>query len=399
MARKGSSGNSKSKDPIDQLNAIFKQHKLTELKTPTEEDFDVPRIPWGFPEIDEITGGGLPEGVITVIWGPEKSGKSSLAIKALAEAQAVGKKGFYYDLERGINKEFATSLGLNLTNGSVIVKPQTEGDVAEVVFDVITDIIKSTDIDVIVLDSVTALVPRDVQEGSAEDNTIGLVARILSSNLPKIATLIGDYNKTLIIISQEREVIGARTAIGMPTPTAMTGGRALKFYNSLTLYAKPRFTKKTDRPDFYENERRIGHILKVTVQKSRVCMPNGEAEVDFYYQPIRRILGLLKSNYGSESLIKMARNNYAKFSYTDREGKEYSGLLSEKKDWERLLIWFKENKLLYDFLAQIKETEETFFKILLEDGDIDERTYKEWIEFPEAVIVNNHYPKGIVACS
>lgn len=373
-------GTTKKVGTLESLNKIFGNHKLSEMSTPTDEDFDVPRISWGYPEIDEITGGGCPEGVITVIWGPEKSGKSSLAVKCLAEAQAMGKKGFYYDLERGVNKEFATSLGLNLRDETVIIRPQTEDDTAEKVIDVICDIIKLTDIDVIVLDSVSALVPKNVQEGSSEDNHVGLIARILSQSFGKVSSLIGTYKKTLIIISQEREVIGARTSVGMPTPKMMTGGKSLKFYNSLTMYVKARNYTKSDRPDFYDGDRRAGHGLKVTVQKSRVCMPYGEAEVDFYYQPLRRILGLLKSNYGNESLIRRSKSKHVKFDYTSLSGDEFSGQLPAKQDWESLLTWFKESDLLFDFLVQIEEASENFFKVLLDDGDIDEETYNKFLE-------------------
>lgn len=369
----------RGKKPLEQLNAVFKNYKLDELQGPTEEDFNIPRIPSGYAEIDAIINGGYPIGAIVVIWGPEKSGKSSLAIKALAEAQRMGKKGLYYDLERGVNKTFSTSLGLNLTDGSVIIRPQTSGDVAETVIDVICDVIKKTDIDVIVLDSVTALVPKDVQEGSAEDVTVGLVARLLSQNLGKIAGLVGEYKKTLFIISQEREVIGVRLKVGQPPKTTMTGGKSLKFYNSLTLYARPRYISKTDRPDMFEGDIQIGHPLVVTVQKSRVSLPNGVAEVDFFYKPIRRILGLLKSNYGESYAIKRNKTNHAKFEYTDNSDNVYKGVLSAKQDWEELFVWFKENGLLFDFLEKINEANEEFIKVLLNDGDIDEQMFQRWL--------------------
>lgn len=379
MARKNteSKTSAKSASALDELNAIFKQHKLSELKNTTEEDFEVERIPTGYPELDEITNGGYPVGAVSVIWGPEKSGKSSLAIKAMAEVQAMGGTGFYYDLENGISKQFATSLGMNLVNGTAVVRPPTEFDNAETVMDVIVDVIKKTNVKLIVLDSVSSLVPKNVYEGSAEDNSVGLIARILSQNLGKICGLVKDYNKALIIISQEREIIGAKTAVGQRTPTAMTGGKSLKFYNSLTLYARPKFTSKTDRPDFYEGERQIGHVLKVTVQKSRVSLPNGVAEVDFYYKPIRRILGLLKSNYGEESIIKRAKNNHAKFEYTNLEGNTFKGMMQNKTDWESLFIWFKESDMLFDFLQQIGEYTVAFLEVLLEDGDITEEEYNE----------------------
>jgi hypothetical protein len=124
-----------------------------------------------------------------------------------------------------------------------------------------------------------------------------------------------------------------------------------------------------------------------------VCLPYGETEVDFYYQPIRRILGLLKSNYGAKSIIARSSSNHSKFSYTDRSGKSYSGMLPEKSDWESLLLWFKQQDLLYDFLAQIKENNVSFFNILLEKEDIDQETYDKWVEYPETEILEGEVVK------
>jgi recombination protein RecA len=234
--------------------SIMKMGEATKLHIET--------IPTGVLSLDLALGvGGLPRGRVVEIFGPEGGGKTTVSLHAVAEAQKRGGVAAFIDAEHAMDPKYAKKLGVDVDN-LLISQP----DYGEQALEIAETLIRSGAIDIIVVDSVAALVPKSEVEGEMGDAQMGLQARLMSQALRKLTAVIGKSKTTMIFINQLREKIG----IMFGNPETTPGGRALKFYSSVRLDVRAAEKIK-------ENDRIIGTRVKVKVVKNKVAPPFREA--------------------------------------------------------------------------------------------------------------------------
>jgi recombination protein RecA len=257
----GDEGRSKALDiAIAQIEKNFGKGSI--MKMGESAKLHVETIPTGVLALDAALGvGGLPRGRVVEIFGPEGGGKTTVSLHAIAEAQKRGGTAAFIDAEHAMDPKYAKKLGVNIEN-LLISQP----DYGEQALEIAETLIRSGAIDIIVVDSVAALVPKSEVEGEMGDAQMGLQARLMSQALRKLTAVIGKSKTVMIFINQLREKIG----IMFGNPETTPGGRALKFYSSVRLDVRAAEKIK-------ENDKIIGTRVKVKVVKNKVAPPFREA--------------------------------------------------------------------------------------------------------------------------
>ncbi len=313
---------------IKQIDKTFGKGTLMRLGDKEIEPIEA--ISTGSLGLDMALGiGGIPQGRIIEIYGPESSGKTTLALQAIASAQAEGMVCAFIDAEHALDVMYAKNLGVDIENLLV-----SQPDFGEQALDVLETVARSGAVDLVVIDSVAALTPKAEIEGDMGDLQVGMQARLMSKALRKLTSILHKMNTTVIFINQIRMKIGM---MGYGSPETTTGGNALKFYASVRIDVRRIATLK-------QGESQIGNRVKAKVVKNKVAPPFRQAEFDIMFgEGISKEGELI--DYGIK--LDIIDKSGAWFSYQEQK-------LGQGK--ENAKVTLKENKTLSaEIEAKIKE--------------------------------------------
>ena len=330
--QKANKVNEKSSEKLKALRAAMDKIEKTYgkgsiMKMGDEEIENIPVISTGSIGLNLALGvGGYPRGRVIEIYGPESSGKTTLAIHAIAEAQKVGGVAAFIDAENAFDRFYAEKLGVN-TDELLISQPSRGEEALEIA----EQLIRSAAVDIVVIDSVAALTPRKELEGEMGDANVGLQARLMSQALRKLTSAINKTNTTCIFINQLREKIG----VMFGNPETTTGGNALKFYSSVRLDIRGNGTPIKD------GDTQIGRPTRVRVVKNKVAPPFRKAEFDIMYgEGISRTGEII--DMGSE--LEIIKKSGSWYSYKETK-------LGQGRDAAKLAV--KDNPELYEELENL----------------------------------------------
>ncbi|MGZ6254887.1 MAG: recombinase RecA [Candidatus Chromulinivorax sp.] len=296
--------------------------------SPVEE---VKAISTGSLLIDEAIGvGGLPSGRIVEVFGPESSGKTTLALQTIAQAQKNGGICAFIDAEHALDPKYAGKLGVNIDE-LIISQP----DFGEQALDIAEMLIRSNAVDLIVIDSVAALVPKAELEGEMGDAHVGLQARLMSQALRKLASIVHKSNTILLFINQVRQTI---SGMSFGPKETTSGGKALKFYASVRLDIRKIASLK-------KNEEHFGNRVAVKVVKNKVAAPFKSVEIDLLFnEGISKELELLDMAI-ARNIVKQSGSWFSFGEFKMAQGRE------------QVLHLLKEDKKMFgDILVKVKET-------------------------------------------
>lgn len=253
-------------EALKQIEKQFGKGSIMKLGEKVYENMEV--IPTGSLTLDMALGvGGYPKGRIIEIYGPESSGKTTLALHAIAEAQKEGGYAAFIDAEHALDPKYAKALGVDIDN-LILSQPDT----GEQALEIVEQLVRSNAISLIVIDSVAALVPKVEIDGDMGDAHVGLQARLMSQAMRKLSGVISKTNSTAIFINQIREKVG----IMFGSPETTSGGRALKFYSTIRLDIRRVEGIK-------QGDQIIGNLTRVKVVKNKVAAPFKVADVEIIY--------------------------------------------------------------------------------------------------------------------
>lgn len=318
---------------MEQVRAKFGEGSIMKFGDARKTDVDA--IPTGCLSLDIALGiGGIPRGRVIEIYGPESSGKTTLAQHIVAEVQNLGGIAAFVDAEHALDPAYAEKIGVNIKD-LIISQP----DSGEQALDIVETLVRSNAVDVVVVDSVAALVPQKEIEGDMGDQHMGLQARLMSQALRKLTAAVAKTNTVIIFINQIRNKIG----VFFGNPETTTGGNALKFYSSVRLEIRRAAQIK-------QGENIIGNRVKVKVVKNKVAAPFRSCEFDIMYNEGISLAGDTLDTGVEYGVIKKSGNSYSygdiKFGVGRETAKRF---LKEDK---KLLL-----KLRKEILAESKKRE------------------------------------------